>query len=53
VFGMVLTLVGAVAALLGLGGFRQNAFSGLGFRISSAGPGLTDERPHSSLAISS
>jgi hypothetical protein len=40
VFGMVLTLVGAVAALLGFGGFWQNAFSGLGFRISAAGPGL-------------
>jgi hypothetical protein len=40
VFGMVLTLVGAVAALLGPGGFSQNAFSGLGFRISAVGPGL-------------
>ena len=40
VFGMLLTLLGAVAALLGLGGFGQDAFSGLGFKVSSAGPGL-------------
>ena len=40
VFGMLLTLVGAVAALLGFGGSGQDAFSGLGFKISSAGPGL-------------
>jgi hypothetical protein len=40
VVGMLLTLVGSVAALLGLGGSAQDAFSGLGLKISSAGPGL-------------
>jgi hypothetical protein len=40
VFGMVLTLLGAVGALLGFGGLGQNALSGLGFSINSAGPGL-------------
>jgi hypothetical protein len=40
VLGMLLTMVGAAAALLGVGGNGQDAFSGLGFKISSAGPGL-------------
>jgi hypothetical protein len=40
VFGMVLILVGVVAALLGLGGFGRDSLNGLGFRISSTGPGL-------------
>ena len=40
VLGMLLALLGAVAALLGLGGAAPETFAGLGLSVSSAGPGL-------------